>query len=76
MVWSCRLISPVTGRSGPMLKSHHKLALFMEGALGLSEGKMGYGLLRYSPNEIVAASNVSSPNGRRMPSPATKSWVG
>lgn len=37
-----------------MLKQHDRLALFMEGALGLSEGKMGYGLLRYSENEIVA----------------------
>ena len=54
MVWSCRRTGPDTGQSGSMLKAHHKLALFMEGALGLSEGKMGYGLLRYSHNEIIA----------------------
>lgn len=37
-----------------MLQPHHKLALYMEGALGELTGKMGSGCLRYSPNEIVA----------------------
>ena len=36
-----------------MIQPHHKLALYMEGALGEEFGKMGYGVLRYSPNEIV-----------------------
>lgn len=36
-----------------MIQGHHKLALYMEGALGEEFGKMGYGVLRYSPNEIV-----------------------
>lgn len=37
-----------------MLQPHHKLALYMEGALGEFAGKMGSGCLRYSPHEIVA----------------------
>lgn len=36
-----------------MIGPHHRLALYMEGALGEPEGKMGYGLLRYSPHAIV-----------------------
>ena len=36
-----------------MLKTHHKIALFMEGATGQLEGKMGSGILRYSENPIV-----------------------
>lgn len=38
-----------------MLNRTHRLALFMEGALGEDFGKMGHGVLRYSPNEIVCA---------------------
>lgn len=37
-----------------MLTPDHRLAVFMEGALGDDLGKMGYGVLRYSPNEVVA----------------------
>ena len=36
-----------------MLKPWHKIAIFMEGALGADIGKMGYGVLRYSPNPVV-----------------------
>lgn len=37
-----------------MLNPGSRLAIYMEGAVGESSGKMGYGLLRYSPHEIVA----------------------
>ncbi|MBI5707300.1 MAG: DUF1611 domain-containing protein [Armatimonadetes bacterium] len=37
-----------------MIEKHHKLALYMEGAIGEMAAKMGSGCLRYSPNEIVA----------------------
>lgn len=36
-----------------MLSRTEKLALYMEGALGSDYGKMGYGVLRYSPNPVV-----------------------
>ncbi len=36
-----------------MLNQQHKLAIFMQDALGKREGKMGYGILRYSPNPVV-----------------------
>lgn len=36
-----------------MLDRSQKLALYMEDSLGKQEGKMGSGVLRYSPNEIV-----------------------
>ncbi len=36
-----------------MLSDGARLALFMEGALGDGTGKMGYGVLRYSPHEVV-----------------------
>ncbi|MFW5698156.1 MAG: DUF1611 domain-containing protein, partial [Fimbriimonadaceae bacterium] len=36
-----------------MLDRDHKLALYMEGAVGDNIGKMGEGVLRYSPNEIA-----------------------
>ncbi len=35
-----------------MLSSSDRLALFMEGAIGEFTGKLGYGVLRYSPNEV------------------------
>jgi uncharacterized NAD-dependent epimerase/dehydratase family protein len=37
-----------------MLKKQQKLAIYMEGSLGELDGKMGYGVLRFSPNPIVA----------------------
>lgn len=37
-----------------MLKPDTKVAIFLEGALGLPDGKMGYGVLRYSPNPVAA----------------------
>ena len=37
-----------------MLTPDMKVAIYMQDALGLIEGKMGYGVLRYSPNEVVA----------------------
>ncbi|MFY9235480.1 MAG: DUF1611 domain-containing protein [Fimbriimonadaceae bacterium] len=36
-----------------MLERHQKLALYMEGALTEAPGKMGFGLLRYSPNPVA-----------------------
>ena len=36
-----------------MLKPEQTLAIFMEENLGDSEGKMGYGVMRYSPNPIT-----------------------
>ena len=36
-----------------MLDRGHKIALYMEDSLGKQEGKMGSGVLRYSPNEIA-----------------------
>lgn len=36
-----------------MLGRNQKLALFMEGALDADAGKMGFGILRYSPNPIA-----------------------
>lgn len=38
-----------------MIPEGAKLALFMEGALGEDLGKMGYGVLRYSENDVVCA---------------------
>lgn len=37
-----------------MLDPTAPLAIYLEGALGLDIGKMGYGILRYSPNPVVA----------------------
>lgn len=37
-----------------MLDPTTKIAIYMEGALGHPSGKMGYGLLRYSRNPLVA----------------------
>lgn len=36
-----------------MLKPDQSLAIFMEENLGESEGKMGYGVMRYSPNPVT-----------------------
>lgn len=36
-----------------MLARNQRLALFMEGALDVDAGKMGFGILRYSPNPIA-----------------------
>ena len=36
-----------------MIESHRKLALYMPQCVGQPEGKMGYGILRYSPHAIV-----------------------
>ncbi len=36
-----------------MLDPQTPLAIYLEGALGLDIGKMGYGILRYSPNPVV-----------------------
>ena len=36
-----------------MLKPEQALAIFMEENLGESEGKMGYGVMRYSPNPVA-----------------------
>jgi uncharacterized NAD-dependent epimerase/dehydratase family protein len=36
-----------------MLDPKIPIAIYLEGALGLEFGKMGYGILRYSPNPII-----------------------
>lgn len=36
-----------------MLQDHQSVAIYMEGYLGQRRGKMGYGVLRYSPNPVV-----------------------
>lgn len=36
-----------------MLSPKTSLAIYLEGALGLDIGKMGYGILRYSPNPVT-----------------------
>src|SRR5476649_1342152 len=36
-----------------MLRREQKLAIYMEGAVRGYGGKMGFGILRYSPNPIV-----------------------
>lgn len=36
-----------------MLRPEHKLSLFMEGNLHADAGKMGFGVLRYSPNPVA-----------------------
>ncbi|MEI7575730.1 MAG: DUF1611 domain-containing protein [Armatimonadota bacterium] len=36
-----------------MIDSKQPIAIYMEGALGQDIGKMGYGILRYSPNPIA-----------------------
>jgi uncharacterized NAD-dependent epimerase/dehydratase family protein len=36
-----------------MLKKHHNIALFMQDSLGSDNGKMGYGIMRYSTNPIA-----------------------
>jgi len=36
-----------------MLDPSQSLAIYMEGKLGAAQGKMGYGLLRFSPNAIA-----------------------
>ncbi len=38
-----------------MIQRHHKLAILVEGAIGQRASKMALGVLRYSPNEVVAA---------------------
>ncbi|MBX3118340.1 MAG: DUF1611 domain-containing protein [Fimbriimonadaceae bacterium] len=36
-----------------MLQRHQPLAIYMEGALDVDIGKMGFGILRYSPNPVA-----------------------
>ncbi len=42
-----------------MLNPDQALALFMEDTLGLDDGKMGYGVLRYSSNPVVCVIDSS-----------------
>ncbi len=44
---------PATAPSLPMLKRDQPLAIYMEGYVGEIAGKMGYGILRYSPNPVA-----------------------
>lgn len=46
-----------------MLKTNQKLAIFMEGTVGTPNGKMGYGVLRYSPNESVCVVDSQAAGG-------------
>ena len=46
-----------------MLKPDAKLAIYMEGALGQINGKMGDGVLRYSPNAVVAVIDSAKKGG-------------
>lgn len=46
-----------------MLSPKTKLAIYMEGALGQHNGKMGSGVLRYSPNEVVAVIDSANVGG-------------
>ena len=48
-----------------MLQEHHKLAVYMEGSLGSDYGKMGYGVMRYSPNPVVCVVD-STQAGKRV----------
>lgn len=46
-----------------MLKPTDRLAVFMDGYLTLPAGKMGSGVLRYSPNEVVCIIDVEHAGG-------------
>jgi uncharacterized NAD-dependent epimerase/dehydratase family protein len=46
-----------------MLSQSTKLAIYMEGALGNLSGKMGYGVLRYSPHQVVAVVDKTHAGG-------------
>ncbi len=48
-----------------MLKKHHKLAVYMEGNLDSDYGKMGDGVMRYSPNPVVCVVD-STQAGKRV----------
>lgn len=48
-----------------MLTRSHKLALYMEGSLGVGFGKLGHGVLRYSPNEVGCVID-STHEGKRV----------
>ena len=45
------------------LRPDQPLAIYMEGALGDPSGKMGYGVLRYSPNPIACVIDSNHPGG-------------
>jgi uncharacterized NAD-dependent epimerase/dehydratase family protein len=45
-----------------MLDIHTKLAIYMEDSLGGPHGKMGLGVLRYSPNPVVAVIDSTQEN--------------
>jgi uncharacterized NAD-dependent epimerase/dehydratase family protein len=46
-----------------MLERNQRLAIYMEGSLGEAAGKMGYGILRYSPNPVACV--IDSHNAGR-----------
>jgi uncharacterized NAD-dependent epimerase/dehydratase family protein len=48
------LVTVLTCEVRQLLKPDIPLAIYMEGSLGADIGKMGYGVLRYSPNPVVA----------------------
>ena len=46
-----------------MLRRDQKLAIYMEGAIFGYGGKMGFGILRYSPNEVVCVIDSETAGG-------------
>lgn len=46
-----------------VIKPHDRLAIYMEGAVGDPSGKMGYGVLRYSRNEIACVIDSHTAGG-------------
>ncbi len=48
-----------------MLESDTKLAIYLENSLGKPNGKMGHGVLRYSPNPVVAVID-STQTGKKL----------
>ena len=60
------------GRGCGMLERSQKLAIYLEGAVGGMFGKMGAGVLRYSPNPVAAVVDTVTAGGdvrRLMGSP-------
>jgi uncharacterized NAD-dependent epimerase/dehydratase family protein len=46
------MMKQATERDLLMLKSTQKIAIYLQGSLGDADGKMGYGVLRFSPNPV------------------------
>jgi uncharacterized NAD-dependent epimerase/dehydratase family protein len=46
-----------------MIERHQKLAIYMEGSVNDFSGKMGFGILRYSPNGIACVIDTETAGG-------------